>query len=51
METVVEITGLTRRFRRTTALNNVSLIVPRGSVFGLVGENGGRSATANRSEP
>jgi len=45
MEQVVEIQGLTRRFRRTTALDNVDLTVPRGGVFGLVGENGAGKTT------
>ncbi|MBI5095984.1 MAG: ABC transporter ATP-binding protein [Candidatus Hydrogenedentes bacterium] len=45
-ETVAEVEGLTRRFGRTTlALDNVSLRVPKGSVFGLVGENGAGKTT------
>ncbi len=36
----VEITGLNRRFGATLALNQVSLQVGRGRVFGLVGANG-----------
>ena len=44
-EAVAAITGLSRRFGSTTALNNVSLYVPRGSVFGLVGENGAGKTT------
>ncbi len=42
---VVEIDALTRRFGRTLALDNVSLNVPRGAVFGLVGENGAGKTT------
>jgi ABC-2 type transport system ATP-binding protein len=45
MESVVEICGLTRAFRRTLALDNVTLAVPRGGVFGLVGENGAGKTT------
>lgn len=45
MDTVVEIENLTRRFRRTTALDNVSVNIPRGGVFGLVGENGAGKTT------
>ena len=45
MDTVVEINDLTRRFRRTTALDNVSLSIPRGGVFCLVGENGAGKTT------
>jgi ABC-2 type transport system ATP-binding protein len=45
METIVEINDLTRRFRRTTALDKVSLSIPRGGVFCLVGENGAGKTT------
>jgi ABC-2 type transport system ATP-binding protein len=43
--TVIEISGLTRKFDHKVALNNVSLQVPRGRVFGLVGENGAGKTT------
>jgi len=41
----VIVRGLTRRFGRKTALDNVDLTVPRGKVFGLVGENGAGKTT------
>ena len=44
-EAVVAITNLSRRFGAKTALNDVSLYVPRGGVFGLVGENGAGKTT------
>ena len=44
-EAVVAVTDLTRRFGSKTAVNNVSLYVPRGCVFGLVGENGAGKTT------
>jgi ABC-2 type transport system ATP-binding protein len=44
-EAVVGITDLCRRFGAKSVLNNVSLYVPRGSVFGLVGENGAGKTT------
>jgi ABC-2 type transport system ATP-binding protein len=44
-ESVVEVVGLTRRFGRTLALDGLSLEVPRGVVFGLVGENGAGKTT------
>jgi ABC-2 type transport system ATP-binding protein len=44
-DAVIEVRGLTRRFGATTALDNVSLTVPRGSVFGLVGANGAGKTT------
>ena len=41
----VEITGLSRRFGPKLALNQVSLQVRRGRVFGLVGANGAGKTT------
>jgi ABC-2 type transport system ATP-binding protein len=43
--TVIDIQGLTRRFGRTLALDDVSLTVPRGAVLGLVGANGAGKTT------
>ena len=42
---VVAVAGLSRRFGRTQALDGVNLEVPRGAVFGLVGENGAGKTT------
>ncbi len=39
------ITELSRRFGSKTVLDNVSVYVPRGGVFGLVGENGAGKTT------
>jgi ABC-2 type transport system ATP-binding protein len=44
-EPVIRIEGLTRRFGPTVALDHLSLAVPRGSVFGLVGANGAGKTT------
>ena len=44
-ETVVEVRDLVRTFWRKTALGGVSINVPRGTVFGLVGENGAGKTT------
>src|SRR3954468_22416128 len=44
-EAVVAITNLSRHFGSKTALNDVSMYVPRGGVFGLVGENGAGKTT------
>ncbi|MGA2797398.1 MAG: ABC transporter ATP-binding protein [Thermoguttaceae bacterium] len=42
----IEIHGLTKRFGRTLALDNLSLTITRGSTFGLLGPNGaGKSTT------
>jgi ABC-2 type transport system ATP-binding protein len=45
MPPVVEIDRVTRRFGATTALNDVSLSIPRGGVFGLIGGNGAGKTT------
>lgn len=42
---VVEVEGLGRRFKRTVALEGLSIKIPRGGVFGLVGENGAGKTT------
>ena len=42
---VVNIQDLSRKFRRKQALENVSLAIPRGVVYGLVGENGAGKTT------
>ncbi len=44
-EQVVEIRDLDRRFGTKQALDNISLTVPRGSVFGIVGVNGAGKTT------
>lgn len=44
-ESVISVSGLTRRFGARTALASVSLSVPRGTVYGLVGENGAGKTT------
>jgi len=45
---VVEIRELTRQFDNKRALDNVSLSVPRGIVYGLVGANGAGKTTLIR---
>src|SRR4051794_19858246 len=47
-ETVVAVEGLVRRFGAKTALGGVTLRVPRGVVFGLVGANGAGKTTLIR---
>ena len=44
-ECVITVLELTRRFGNTTALDSVSLSVPSGAVYGLVGANGAGKTT------
>ena len=44
-ESVIEISELTRRFGPKTALDSVSVSMPRGAVYGLVGANGAGKTT------
>src|SRR5208283_2403536 len=44
-EAVIAVSGLSRHFGSKAALDDVSVFVPRGSVFGLVGENGAGKTT------
>src|SRR5438477_6699701 len=44
-ESVVHVSDLTRRFGGRTALDSVSLALPRGAVYGLVGANGAGKTT------
>ena len=44
----VEVHGLTKRFGTRTAVDNVDLVVPHGSVFGYLGPNGAGKTTLIR---
>jgi ABC-2 type transport system ATP-binding protein len=44
-ESVIDVSALTRRFGGTPALASVSLTIPRGGVYGLVGANGAGKTT------
>ena len=48
MTDVIRLDNVTKRFGRQTALRRVSLAVPQGSVFALLGENGAGKTTAIR---
>ena len=47
-ESVINVSELTRRFGAKTALASVSLSLPRGAVYGLVGANGAGKTTLIR---
>lgn len=44
-EIILKISGVTKRFPGVLALDNVSLEVPKGVVYGIVGENGAGKST------
>ena len=44
-ESVINVSELTRRFGARTALSSVTLALPRGAVYGLVGANGAGKTT------
>jgi ABC-2 type transport system ATP-binding protein len=44
-DSVIDVSELTRRFGATTALSSVTLSLPRGAVYGLVGANGAGKTT------
>ncbi len=48
MDSVLELLGVTKRYGAQTALDSVSLDVPRGVVFALLGENGAGKTTSIR---
>lgn len=46
MEKVIEISGLTKRYGKLIAVNNLNLSIGKGEIFGLLGPNGaGKSTT------
>ena len=49
MSGVIKFDSVSKRFGSTQALNDVSLVVPRGVVFALLGENGAGKTTAIQS--
>lgn len=48
MEYILEINQVSKHFAEHTALNNVSLKIPKGSIFGLLGPNGAGKTTLIR---
>ena len=45
MSTVIEVTGLTKRYRETLAVDNVSFAIEKDTIYGLLGRNGAGKTT------
>lgn len=48
MEAAIETRGLSKRFRKRTAVHPIDLLVPSGSLFGYLGPNGAGKTTTIR---
>ena len=48
MENVIEVNGLTKKFEKTTAVDDISFNVKKGEVFGFLGPNGAGKTTTIR---
>jgi ABC-2 type transport system ATP-binding protein len=45
---VIELRGITKRFGSVTAVDDLSLVVPKGSIYGFIGPNGSGKTTTLR---
>lgn len=48
MENAIELTGVTKRFGKQTAVNQLDLQVPTGAIYGFIGPNGSGKTTTLR---
>src|SRR6059058_2082940 len=48
MEPIIDIHGLTKRFKGKTAVNRLSLTVPKGAIYAFLGDNGAGKTTTIR---
>ena len=48
MDNILEVSSLTKKYKNFTALDNFSMSVPRGSIYGFVGNNGAGKTTLIR---
>ncbi len=45
MTAVIEVTGLTKRYRETLAVDDVSVAIEKDTIYGLLGRNGAGKTT------
>ena len=48
MENAIEVKGLSKKYN-TFSLDNINLVVPKGYIVGLIGENGAGKSTTIKS--
>lgn len=48
MNYIIRTENLCKQYKETTALNNISLHIPQGSIYGLIGNNGAGKTTLMR---
>lgn len=48
MNCIIRTKNLCKQYKETTALNNISLHIPQGSIYGLIGNNGAGKTTLMR---
>lgn len=48
MENIIQVSGLSKRFKGLTAVNNLSFTVQKGDVYGFLGQNGAGKSTTIR---
>ncbi len=48
MDAIVEVINVSKKYGKKKALDNVSLTIPKGSIYGLVGKNGAGKTTLMR---
>ncbi|MBO5227879.1 MAG: ATP-binding cassette domain-containing protein, partial [Lachnospiraceae bacterium] len=48
MNYILQTSNLTKRYKNLWALNGISMHVPKGSIYGLVGKNGAGKTTLIR---
>ena len=48
MENIVEINHLAKKYKKFSALNDINIHIPKGSIYGLIGKNGAGKTTLIR---